>query len=123
MQQWQQNKNNVINLSRLLQPINIQVVLLNYLNSYFHVTFMFLCDIQVYSTINFFYLTLVLTEADFPLRWIKKVAFSMLYDFELFVKSISHWNVANTENRPLRIFKKGLFSMLHFFAADSKLLS
>lgn len=114
MQQWQQNKNNVINLSCLLQPINIQVVLLNYLNSYFHVTFIFLCDIQVYSTINFFYLTLVLTEADFPLRWIKKVAFSMLYDFELFVKSISHWNVANTENKPLRIFKKGLFSMLLF---------
>lgn len=34
----------------------------------------------------------------------------MLFDFKLFVK-LSHWNVANTENRPLRIFKKGLFSM------------
>lgn len=26
MQRWQQNKNNVINVSRLLQPINVVIV-------------------------------------------------------------------------------------------------
>lgn len=68
MQQWQQNKNNVINVSRLLQPINIQVILLNYLNGYFHVMFIFLCDIQVYSTINFFLFYTGLDRGWFPFR-------------------------------------------------------